>query len=463
MMARPPLPARALSEPTATRPDGPATPTIATIAAVTTTASSRRQLLQGATATALACLLPASRVHAQTGKPETPAAKLGFIALTDAAPLFVADEKGFFRKHGMDKVEVLKQSSWGTTRDNLVLGSQRNGIDGAHILSSMPYLISTGAVTPNNVPVPMAVVARLNLAGQCISVGAEYRGLKLGLDAKPFAKALAAKVAGGKPVNAAMTFPGGTHDLWIRYWLAAGGIHPGRDISTIVVPPPQMVANMKVGSMDTFCVCEPWNQQLINQKIGYTAVTTGELWHKHPEKALALRADYVEANPKATTALLKAVMEAQIYCEDPAHREEVAAICAKRRWINAPVADIIDRMRGDFDYGTGRVVTNSPEQMRYWKDFASYPFQSHDLWFLVENMRWGYLPRTLDTGALIAKVNREDLWRQAATELGVPAAEIPSSTSRGVETFFDGKVFDPKTPMAYLDSLAIHHDSPGAA
>ena len=94
------------------------------------------------------------------------------------------------------------------------------------------------------------------------------------------------------------------------------------------------------------------------------------------------------------------------------------------------MADIIDRMRGDFDYGTGRVVNNSPEQMRYWKDFASYPFQSHDLWFLVEDMRWGYLPRSLDTAALIAKVNREDLWRKAATELGVPAAEIPTSTSR---------------------------------
>ena len=216
-----------------------------------------------------------------------------------------------------------------------------------------------------------------------------------------------------------MTFPGGTHDLWIRYWMAAGGVDPNRDITTIVVPPAQMVANMKVGSMDTFCVCEPWNRQLINQNIGYTALTTSELWMNHPEKAFALRADYVQANPNATQALLKAVMEAQMWCEDPANRAEVAEICSRRRWINAPVADVIDRVKGDFDYGTGRVEMNSKFQMRYWKDHASYPFRSHDLWFLTEDIRWGYLPPSLDTKSLIERVNREDLWRAAAKELGI--------------------------------------------
>ena len=188
-----------------------------------------------------------SAAWAAGGDVETSKAKLGFIALTDAAPLFVAAEKGFFAKYGMTEVEVLKQSSWGTTRDNLVLGSAKNGIDGAHILTPMPYLISAGIVTPNNQPVPMSILARLNLAGQCISVGEEYRDLKIGLDSTPFKAALEAKKAGGKKVSAAVTFPGGTHDLWMRYWLAAGGIDPNADINTIVVPPAQMVANMKVG------------------------------------------------------------------------------------------------------------------------------------------------------------------------------------------------------------------------
>lgn len=422
----------------------------------------RRRFIGGMAAMAgvgmLSGLAPGSMgqlLASKGGKLETTTAKLGFIALTDAAPLFVALEKGFFAKHGMTDVDVLKQSSWGTTRDNLVLGSRRNGIDGAHILTPMPYLMATGAMTPNNQPVPMYILARLNLAGQCISVGQEYQGLKVGLDTREFAVALAEKRASGKPINAAMTFPGGTHDMWMRYWLAAGGIDPDRNISTIVVPPAQMVANMRVGSMDTFCVCEPWNQQLVNQGIGYTANTTGEIWHNHPEKAFAMRADYVDANPNATRALLMAIMEAQMFCEQPENKEAVAQICSRRRWIHAPYADIIDRMKGNFDYGTGRVVENHPNQMRYWQDQTSYPFQSHDLWFLTENQRWGYLPTDLDTSALIRQVNREDLWRDAATTLGVDAADIPKSTSRGIETFFDGKVFDPADPAAYLASLAI--------
>src|SRR6195256_866573 len=241
-------------------------------------AVSRRAFLK--TTAGTAALLGAVRtnfpfgVHvAEAAGPEVTKANLGFIALTDAAPLFVAKEKGIFAKYGMPDVEVQKQASWGATRDNLVLGSEGNGIDGAHILTPMPYLISAGKVTQNNVPTPMYILSRLNLNGQCISVGKEYADVKVGLDTAPFRAALEKKKASGKAVKAAMTFPGGTHDLWIRYWLAAGGVDPDKDIETIVVPPPQMVANMKVGTMDCFCVCEPWNLQLIHQEIGYTAIT----------------------------------------------------------------------------------------------------------------------------------------------------------------------------------------------
>jgi len=388
--------------------------------------------------------------------PEVTKATLGFIALTDAAPLFVAKEKGFFAKHGVPDVEVAKQASWGATRDNLVLGGEANGIDGAHILTPMPYLISAGKVTQNNVPTPMYILARLNLNGQCISVAKEYADIRVGVDTSKFKDALTAKKASGKSVKAAMTFPGGTHDLWIRYWLAAGGIDPDKDIETITVPPPQMVANMKVGTMDCFCVCEPWNLQLINQGIGYTAITTGELWDKHPEKSLGMRAAFVDKYPKTTLAILKAVQEAQQWCDAPENYAENAAICSKRQWINAPVTDITDRVKGKFDYGIpGKVVENSPHIMRYWKDHASYPFQSHDLWFMTEDTRWGKFEPNYDSKALIAKVNREDLWRDAAKAINAPASDIPASKSRGKETFFDGKVFDPDNPSAYLKSLSI--------
>ena len=420
----------------------------------------RREFLKGAAGTA--ALFAAAKMNlpggafAQGAGPEVKGAKLGFIALTDAAPLFVAKEKGIFAKYGMPDVEVAKQASWGATRDNLVLGGEANGIDGAHILTPMPYLISAGKVTQNNVPTPMYILARLNLNGQCISVAKEYEGIKVGVDTTPFKPALEKKKASGKAVKAANTFPGGTHDLWIRYWLAAGGIDPDKDIETITVPPPQMVANMKVGTMDCFCVCEPWNLQLIHQGIGYTAITTGELWNLHPEKSLGMRAAFVDRNPRAAQAILMATMEAQQWCEKPENHEEVAAICAKRQWINCPVEDVTDRVRGKFDYGLpGKLVDKHPQMMRYWNDFASYPFQSHDLWFVTEDIRWGKFEATVDAKALIKRVNREDLWRDAAKALSVPAAQIPTSTSRGKETFFDGKVFDPENPGAYLKSLGI--------
>src|SRR5688572_18996767 len=338
-------------------------------------AVTRRQVIKAAGAVAaagsLSAILP-KPLYAATPAPETTKAILGFIALTDAAPLIIAKEKGLYAKHGMPDVEVVKQASWGTTRDNLVLGSAGNGIDGAHILTPMPYLISTGKVTQNNVPVPMYILARLNLDSQCISVGSEYAELKLGVDAKPFKAAIGKKKAAGTSAKAAMTFPGGTHDLWIRYWLAAGGIDPDKDIETITVPPPQMVANMKVGTMDCFCVGEPWNEQLKNQKIGYTALTTGELWAKHPEKSFAMRADWVDKHPKAAIALLKAVQEAAMWADKAENRAEVAQLVSKRAWFNVPVPDIVSRLQGTFDYGTGRVVENSPHVMKFWRDNASY-------------------------------------------------------------------------------------------
>ena len=392
---------------------------------------------------------------AQGAGPEVSKAVLGYIALMDASALVIAKEKGLFAKHGMPDVDVQKQASWGATRDNVVLGSEKNGIDGAHILTPMPYLISAGKVTQNSVPTPMYILARLNLDAQAISVANEYKDLKVTADASPLKAAFAAKKAANKEVKVAMTFPGGTHDLWIRYWLAAGGIDPDKDVSTIVVPPPQMVANMKVGNMDAFCVGEPWNEQLVNQNIGFTACTTGEIWSKHPEKAFGLRAEWVDKNPKAALALLMAVMEAQQWCDKPENKQEMSEIVGKRQWFNVPVADIVGRAKGDINYGNGRVEKGTKQFMKFWQDHASYPFKSHDTWFVTEDIRWGKFEPTTDIKGLVDKVNREDLWREAAKALAVPASDIPTSTSRGKETFFDGKVFDPAETTAYLKSLTI--------
>jgi nitrate/nitrite transport system substrate-binding protein len=405
---------------------------------------------------ATAALLAAARAATPRGAfaqgstvPEVKKATLGYIALTDSAPVIIAKEKGLFAKYGMPEVEVAKQASWGATRDNLVLGGGSGGIDGAHILTPMPYLMTAGRITQNNQPVPMVILARLNTNGQAISVADKHKALKPTIDAAPLKGALTAES------KVAMTFRGGTHDLWIRYWLAAAGIDPDKDVQTIVVPPPQMVANMKVGTMDAFCVGEPWNDQLVNQKIGFTAAVTGELWRDHPEKSLGMRADWVEKHPHAARAITAAVIEAQRWCDEAANKQEMCAILGRRAWFNVPVADIIDRSLGNIDYGDGRKVENSPLLMKFWRDHASYPFRSHELWFLTEDIRWGVLPEGTDTAALIAQVNREAIWREAAALAGVKAGELPQGTSRGRETFFDGKVFDPANPAAYLASLAI--------
>ncbi len=241
----------------------------------------------------------------------------------------------------------------------------------------------------------------------------------------------------------------------MRYWLAAGSIVPKKDASLIVIPPPQMVANMKEGQMEAFCVGEPWNGQLVNQGIGYTALTTGELWNNHPEKAFTLRADWVDKNPKAAKALLMAIQEAQIWCDKMENKEEMAQIVSAQKYFKAPAKDIVERAKGKFDYGNGRVEENSPHVMKFWMNGeASYPFQSHDLWFVTEDMRWGYLPADTDGKVLVKKVNREDIWKDAAKGIGQEAA-IPKSTSRGVETLFDGTKFDPENAQAYLKSLKI--------
>ncbi len=395
---------------------------------------------------------PTASTAAGAGAPEVPGATLGFIALTDSAPLIIAKEKGLFAKHGMPDVKVVKQTSWAVTRDNLELGSAKGGIDGAHILSPMPLLLTAGKITKSKQPLPMYTLARLNLQGQGISAAKDLLDEKLTVDNK---EGLAKATKGlGRKIKAAVTFPGGTHDLWMRYWLSANGIDPNKDADLVVIPPPQMVANMQTGTMDLFCVGEPWNQRLVNKKLGYTATQTGEIWDKHPEKSFSMRADWVDKNPKAAKALLMAVQEAQIWCQDPANLDEMCEIISKDKYIKAPVADIKPRLAGNVNYGDGRDVKNSPYKMLFWDSNASFPYKSHDTWFVTEDMRWGYLPANTDIDALVNKVNRADLWKEAATAIGQQAA-IPASDSRGKETFFDGVVFDPENPKAYLDSLKI--------
>ncbi|MCP9940377.1 CmpA/NrtA family ABC transporter substrate-binding protein, partial [Synechococcus sp. Cruz CV12-2-Slac-r] len=323
----------------------------------------RRYFVVSAATSAISLLLSPLVAIAAPGKPETTEVELGFIALTDSAPLIIAKEKGFFNKQGMTGVELKKQTSWAVTRDNLELGGSRGGIDGAHILSPMPYLLSTGAITKSKQPLPMLILARLNTQGQAISGSKEFLDEKLKVKAPNLIETVDKKNKTGDKFKAAVTFPGGTHDLWMRYWMAANGVDPNKNADLVVIPPPQMVANMQSGTMDVFCVGEPWNERLVNKKLGYTITQTGEIWKEHPEKAFTMRADWVKKNPNASLRLIMAVQQAQKWADNPANAKELAEILSEDKYVKASVDDLLPRLQGTVDYGDGRKVTNSPFKM----------------------------------------------------------------------------------------------------
>ncbi len=393
--------------------------------------------------------------------PETPNVKLGYIPIVEAAGLIIAQEKGFFAKYGMTGVEVSKQASWAAARDNVTIGSQGGGIDGGQWQMPMPHLMTEGVIT-NGQKVPMYVLAQLITQGNGIAVSGSNAGKGLGLDISSAADYIKNfQSENGRKFKAAHTFPHVNQDFWIRYWLAAGGVNPDTDIDLLAVPSAETVQGMRNGTMDAFSTGDPWPYRIVADKIGFMGALTQQIWPFHPEEYLAIRADWVDANPKATKAVLKGLMEAQQWCDDPANRSELVQICSGRNYFNVPVEVLTPPYEGKYEMGDGKPAIDDFEAgPLYWKDprgSVSYPYKSHDLWFLTESVRWGFpLGEMTDFDkirAVIDKVNREDLWREAAQEAGFK--DIPTETSRGVETFFDGTQFDPENPQAYLDSLKI--------
>jgi bicarbonate transport system substrate-binding protein len=394
--------------------------------------------------------------------PETTKVKLGYIPIVESAAMIIAKEKGFFAKYGMTEVEVSKQANWASARDNVTIGSQGGGIDGGQWQMPMPHLITEGIITNGN-KIPMYVLAQLNTNGNGIAVAGMHAGKGLHLDitnAADYIKGFPS--TNGRKFKAAHTFPNVNQDFWIRYWFAAGGVDPDTDIDLLAVPPAETVQGMRNGTMDAFSTGDPWPYRIITENIGFMAALTAQIWKFHPEEYLAIRADWVDQNPKATKAILKGLMEAQQWCDDPTNRPELVTIVSGRNYFNIPPDILQSPYQGKYIMGDGQPDINDFNMgPLYWQDdlgSVSYPYKSHDLWFLTETLRWGFHRNQIkdfdQIQQIIDKVNREDLWREAATEAGF-TADIPASTSRGVETFFDGKTFDPNNPQAYLNSLAI--------
>ncbi|HEY9849345.1 MAG TPA: CmpA/NrtA family ABC transporter substrate-binding protein [Leptolyngbyaceae cyanobacterium] len=393
--------------------------------------------------------------------PETTKIKLGYVPIVEAAPLVIAVEKGFFAKYGMTEVEISKQANWGSARDNVEIGSAAGGIDGGQWQMPMPHLISEGIITKGNQKIPMYLLAQLNTQGNGIAIAGKHQGKNIGLDLKSARDYILGLKSSGTPFKAAYTFPKVNQDFWIRYWFAAGGIDPDKDVNLLAVPAAQTVANMKTGTMDAFSTGDPWPYRIVADNIGFLAALTADIWQFHPEEYLAIRADWVDKHPKATKALLKGLMAAQQWCDQPQNRDELSAIVSKAAYFNVPPTVLAPPYKGLYKMGDNKPEVNDKNKgTLYWKDGlgnVSYPYKSHDLWFITESVRWGFLPpdTMANAKAIIDKVNRQDLWIEAAKEAGIPAADIPTSTSRGIEKFFDGKQFDPENPEAYLKSLEI--------
>ena len=400
---------------------------------------------------------------ASNTKLETRTISLGFIPILEAAPLVIGVEKGFFASYGLE-VKLSKQASWGAARDNVVLGSAGGGIDGGQWQLPMPQMISAGAIT-NGKKVPMVVLAMLMSQGNGIAAANSVKDGNLSVDLKTSSPGFFEKFnqKEGRKFRAAYTFPKANQEIWIRYWLAAGGVNPDKAVELLKVPAPETLQGMKNGTMEAFSTGDPWPSRIASDNIGYLAATTAQIWKVHPEEYLAVRSDWVDQHPKAAVALLKGLIEAQIWLDKPENKEEAARILSSRKWYNVPLPVLQDSLKGKYKIGASGTPESDPRMgPLYWnsdRGVISYPYKSLTLWFLLESMRWKFFPGTVDTiehaKAINDKGTREDLWRQAARELGVPAKDIPTGSSRGKETFFDGIVYDPANPQAYLDSLKI--------
>jgi len=241
--------------------------------------------------------------------------------------------------------------------------------------------------------------------------------------------------------------------MWTRYYLGAGGINPDKDVALITVPPAQMVSNMKIGKMDGFCVGEPWNARAIADKIGFTSVTTQDIWKDHPEKVCAFLAEFAEKNPKGVKAVLKALHEASVWLDKLENRPEQCEIVSRPTYINCDKSVILGRLLGDYDYGDGRKKKDE-NYMIYSQRNCNYPQPKYCKWWLTQFRRWGMVSGPPDYEGISKQVMRPDLYEEALKELG----QAHGGANNEKETLFDGVVFDPAGDLeAYAQGFAVHN------
>jgi nitrate/nitrite transport system substrate-binding protein len=400
----------------------------------------RRTLLKAGAASAMTGLATQGVWAAGSDKPEKEEVKIGFIPLTDCASVVMASVLGFDKKYGI-KIVPSKEASWPSVRDKLVNGE----LDAAHVLYGLVYGVHLGAGGPKK---DMAVLMNLNHNGQAITLSKKVAD-KGGVDGASLAKLMKTDP---REYSFAQTFPTGTHAMWLYYWLASYGINPMKDAKVITVPPPQMVANMRIGNMDGFCVGEPWNHRAIVDGVGITATTTQEIWRDHPEKVLGTSAEWVKKYPNTARALTAAVLDAGRWIDASlSNKQKMAETIADKSYVNTSVDVINQRILGRYQNGLGK-TWDDPNYMKFFNDGAvNFPYLSDGMWFLTQQKRWGLLKSEPDYLAVATQINQIDVYKDAAAMAKV---SVPKSPLRTVK-LMDGTVWDGKNPKAYADSFKI--------
>ncbi|WP_205345649.1 CmpA/NrtA family ABC transporter substrate-binding protein [Pyruvatibacter mobilis] len=414
--------------------------------------------------------------------PEKDELKFGFIKLTDMAPLAIAYEKGYFEDEGLF-VTLEPQANWKVLLDRVITGE----LDGAHMLAGQPLAATIGFGTEAHIITPFS----MDLNGNGITVSNEvWEMMKPNIpkleDGRPqhpikadYLKPVVDQFkADGKPFKMGMVFPVSTHNYELRYWLAAGGIHPGyysaSDISgqisadalLSVTPPPQMPATLEAGTIHGYCVGEPWNQQAVFKGIGVPVITDYEIWKNNPEKVFGITAEFAEKYPNTTTALTKALIRAAIWLDenDNANRMEAVEILSRSEYVGADAEVIANSMTGTFEYEKGD-KRDIPDFNVFFRYYATYPYYSDAVWYLTQMRRWGQITDTKPDewyAEVASKVYRPDLYLKAARALvdagQADEADFPWDTDgyrEATAEFIDEVSFDGRTPNAYLSQFPI--------
>lgn len=372
--------------------------------------------------------------------PELKEVRIGFIPLTDCASVVMASVLGLDQKYGV-KITPTKEASWAGVRDKLVNGD----LDFAHVLYGLVYGLHLGVGGPQK---DMAVLMTLNRNGQAITLSKKLAD-KGAVDGASLARLMGAEK---REYTFAHTFPTGTHAMWLYYWMASAGIDPLKDAKVITVPPPQMVANMRVGNMDGFCVGEPWGHRAIMDGIGVTAVTTQDIWRDHPEKVLGCTGDFAARNPNTARAVMMAILEAGRWIDASLqNKQKMAETIAAKAYVNTSVDAINQRILGRYQNGLGK-TWDDPNHMKFFADGdANYPYLSDGMWFLTQHKRWGLLKSHPDYLAVARKINRLDLFGQAASQLKIAVPKSPLRSSK----LIDGTTWNGADPAKYADSFAV--------